>query len=192
MRSALEELERLPSDRLAMLVWAVSQPLIVNNLDLGFPGHLIALTLMISASTRPMVDVDDDFLAAAEGDSDLEITVTDEQAEDWDEAVLQDDRKRPWSKEWDVFISHASEDKEQLVRPLAEALGEHGVKVWYDAFTLKPGASLRQSIDAGIDGAEFGIFVISPQFVNKEWPRYEFEALVHLDGRPLSYSGTVT
>jgi len=29
-------------------------------------------------------------------------------------------------KNWDVFISHASEDKEELVRPLARALRQRG------------------------------------------------------------------
>jgi len=35
---------------------------------------------------------------------------------------------------WDVFISHASEDKEAIARPLADALQEKGLRVWYDDF----------------------------------------------------------
>ena len=31
--------------------------------------------------------------------------------------------------EWDVFICHASEDKETFVRPLAEALQRAGLRV---------------------------------------------------------------
>ena len=31
-----------------------------------------------------------------------------------------------------VFISHASEDKEAFVRPLAEALRKRSIDVWYD------------------------------------------------------------
>lgn len=41
---------------------------------------------------------------------------------------------------YDVFISHATEDKDDLVRPLAEALRERGLDVWYDEFELKVGA----------------------------------------------------
>jgi hypothetical protein len=37
---------------------------------------------------------------------------------------------------WDVFISHASEDKESVARPLAEELISRGLKVWYDDLTL--------------------------------------------------------
>jgi hypothetical protein len=33
-------------------------------------------------------------------------------------------------REFDVFISHASEDKERIVRPLAHALQERDLKVW--------------------------------------------------------------
>jgi hypothetical protein len=36
--------------------------------------------------------------------------------------------------EYDVFISHASEDKDQFVAPLAQLLSELGVRVWYDRF----------------------------------------------------------
>ena len=34
------------------------------------------------------------------------------------------------NNEWDVFISHASEDKSEIARPLAEALRAKGLRVW--------------------------------------------------------------
>ena len=68
---------------------------------------------------------------------------------------------------WDVFISHASEDKEQLVRPLAEELIKCGVKVWYDEFTINLGESLTASIDQGILNSKFGLLNISPAFSEK-------------------------
>ena len=49
-----------------------------------------------------------------------------------------------YDKEYDVFISHASEDKEEVARPLAEALRKNGLSVWYDEFELKIGDSLRR------------------------------------------------
>lgn len=49
------------------------------------------------------------------------------------------------SRDYDVFISHASEDKDAVVRPLAHALREGGLSVWYDEFELKLGDSLRRS-----------------------------------------------
>jgi len=50
----------------------------------------------------------------------------------------------------DVFISHASEDKDELVRPLANALIALGLNVWFDEMTLRIGDSLRQKIDKGL------------------------------------------
>ena len=58
---------------------------------------------------------------------------------------------------WDVFISHASEDKDEVARPLANALIKAGYKVWFDEFTLKLGDSLNQSIKIGLSESKFGI-----------------------------------
>ena len=80
--------------------------------------------------------------------------------------------------EWDVFISHASEDKDELVRPLAASLRNFGLRVWFDEFTLTVGDSLRRSIDQGLASSRFGIVVISPNFLKKEWPQKELDGLV--------------
>ncbi|MCU1363703.1 MAG: hypothetical protein JWM55_1531 [Acidimicrobiaceae bacterium] len=82
------------------------------------------------------------------------------------------------NKAYDVFISHASEDKDEIVRPLAIALQEQGLSVWYDEFELRIGDSLRQRIDAGISKSRFGIVVLSEQFFAKGWTQYELDGLV--------------
>jgi hypothetical protein len=79
---------------------------------------------------------------------------------------------------WDVFVCHASEDKDNFVRPLARGLETHGLKVWFDEFTLTVGDSLRRSIDRGLAGSRFGVVVISPDFLQKEWPQRELDGLV--------------
>lgn len=81
-------------------------------------------------------------------------------------------------KQWDAFISHASEDKEDFVRPLAERLRARGLKVWFAEHTLRIGDSLRRSIDRGLAESRFGIVVISPDFLRKEWPQRELDGLV--------------
>ena len=83
-----------------------------------------------------------------------------------------------YGKEYDVFISHASEDKEEVVRPLAEALRHNGLTVWYDEFELKIGDSLRKKIDKGIANSNFGIIVISRDFISKGWTNYELDGLI--------------
>ena len=78
----------------------------------------------------------------------------------------------------DVFIAHASEDKEQVARPLAELLQEHALSVWYDEFTLTIGDNLRRSIDRGLASSRFGVVILSPDFFRKEWPQAELDGLV--------------
>ena len=80
--------------------------------------------------------------------------------------------------EYDVFISHASEDKDEIVRPLANALVEKGVKVWYDEFEMKIGDSLRRKIDKGLANSRFGIVVISKDFIKKGWTNYELDGII--------------
>jgi hypothetical protein len=66
----------------------------------------------------------------------------------WD--TIPSSRKKTTSEMlYDAFISHATEDKDSFVRPLAECLRQKRVEVWYDEFTLMPGMSLRKSIDHG-------------------------------------------
>jgi len=72
------------------------------------------------------------------------------------------------SNQYDLFISHASEDKASLVFPLASLLADLGVKVWYDEFELRVGDSLSRSIDKGLAGAAFGAVVISEAFLAKK------------------------
>ena len=80
-------------------------------------------------------------------------------------------------KKWDVFISHSTEDKQELVRPLALALQEKGIAVWYDEFSLKLGDSLRASIDYGLANSRFGVVVLSKNFFAKHWPVQELNGL---------------
>jgi TIR domain-containing protein len=72
----------------------------------------------------------------------------------------------------------ASEDKESIVRPLAHALVDRGVKVWYDEFTMRVGDSLRRKIDTGIARSRFGLVVPSHAFFAKRWTQYELDGLV--------------
>lgn len=79
--------------------------------------------------------------------------------------------------EYDVFISHASEDKEEIARPLATALRDAGLRVWFDEFTLQVGDSLRRKIDEGLANSTFGVVILSPNFFAKEWPQTELDGL---------------
>lgn len=78
----------------------------------------------------------------------------------------------------DVFISHASEDKDEIVRPLANALINEGLNVWYDELTLSIGDSLRQKIDQGLKSSRVGLVVLSPEFISKGWTNYELDGII--------------
>lgn len=84
------------------------------------------------------------------------------------------------ARTFDVFISHATEDKDEIVRPLAVALQSRGLSVWFDEFELRIGDSLRQKIDGGIARSRFGLVVLSHAFFAKGWPAYELDGLVTL------------
>ncbi|MCX7072100.1 MAG: DUF1883 domain-containing protein [Gammaproteobacteria bacterium] len=79
---------------------------------------------------------------------------------------------------YDVFISHASEDKDDVVRPLAIALQRENLKVWYDEFELRIGDSLRRKIDQGLANSRVGLVVLSQSFISKGWTNYELDGIV--------------
>ena len=85
-----------------------------------------------------------------------------------------------WSH--DVFISHAGEDKNEVARPLALALREKGLLVWYDEFELRIGDNLRRKIDYGIANSRFGIVILSEHFFAKQWSQYELDGIVTRHG----------
>ena len=80
-------------------------------------------------------------------------------------------------KQYDVFVSHASEDKAGFVRPFVDSLKAKGVEVWYDEFELQVGDRLRHSIDNGLRNSRYGIVVLSEAFFKKEWPQRELDGL---------------
>ena len=99
-------------------------------------------------------------------------------------------------KKYDIFISHASEDKDAIVRPLATIFERLSVRVWYDEFSLQLGDSLTASIDKGLQESKYGLVVLSKAFLSKRWPEYEYRSLMtrEIDGErvilPLWYDVT--
>ncbi len=77
----------------------------------------------------------------------------------------------------DVFISHASEDKEGVARPLADALTERGWRTWLDELQLTVGDSLSGRIDEALSRSRFGVVILSPSFFAKQWPKRELSGL---------------
>lgn len=78
---------------------------------------------------------------------------------------------------YDVFISHASEDKDSVARPLEQALAQRGWATWLDELKLTVGDSLSERIDAALAHSRFGVVVLSPAFFSKPWAQRELAGL---------------
>lgn len=82
---------------------------------------------------------------------------------------------------YDVFISHASEDKESFVNDFVAELQKRNIKVWYDNMNITWGDSLRTKIDEGLRNSRFGIVVLSKDYIKKGWTQYELEGLFNIE-----------
>jgi hypothetical protein len=78
---------------------------------------------------------------------------------------------------WDLFISHASEDK-PYVEPLVKVLQSAGISVWYDKNVLEWGDRLRGGINNGLINCRYAIVVLSKAFLGiKKWTEHELDGL---------------
>lgn len=85
--------------------------------------------------------------------------------------------------EYDVFVSHAWEDKADFVDEFVKELQTLGIRVWYDTSQIKWGDSMRKRIDAGLRKSRFGVAVLSPNYIKdgKYWTKAELDGLFQLD-----------
>lgn len=74
-----------------------------------------------------------------------------------------------------VFISYGSEDNE-LVDRLANDLLQARIEVFYAAWDIGPGDSIRQKIDEGLERCTHFIAVLTPTSIEKEWVKTEMDA----------------
>jgi hypothetical protein len=82
---------------------------------------------------------------------------------------------------WDAFVSHAGEDKDEFVEPLAKELENCGLNVWYDDFELSVGDSIPNEIQRGLHNSDYGIVILSEAFFEKSWTQEELDSLIQRD-----------
>lgn len=85
--------------------------------------------------------------------------------------------------EYDLFISHASKDKEELVEDLYRSLDKLGIKIFYDKQSIEWGDNWKEKILHGVNRAEFAIIVISENFFGREWTERELNELLSRQNR---------
>ncbi|WP_429974764.1 TIR domain-containing protein [Enterococcus sp. DIV0840c] len=81
------------------------------------------------------------------------------------------------NKEYDIFISYASEDS-NYVDKLEAAFNDAGFSIWRDKTNIGWGNSIRQSIDNGLVKSKFGLVVISSDYIQKYWTGYELDGIL--------------
>lgn len=82
-------------------------------------------------------------------------------------------------KKFDIFLSYASEDKDEVAGPIMHALWKIGVKhFWVDYISILPSESIPVEIDRGIAESRYMISIITNHYLKKEWTRKEYDAVV--------------
>jgi glycosyltransferase involved in cell wall biosynthesis len=79
----------------------------------------------------------------------------------------------------DVFISHASDDKEKIVRPLVKVLDQERISYWYDEDEIDLGDTITKKVNEGLSNSRFVVVVLSPAFMQKGFPQAELHAALH-------------
>lgn len=73
---------------------------------------------------------------------------------------------------YDVFISYSSKDR-KVVRKVAERLKKEGLRVWFDAWTLKPGDSVPSKIEEGLESSRILVLCMSANAFGSDWAQLE-------------------
>ncbi len=81
----------------------------------------------------------------------------------------------------DVFLCHASENKVEIIEPLTLSFDQHRISYWLDSQEIGWGDSLTSHVNVGINESKFAIVVLSLEFLKKNWPQRELNALLNLE-----------
>lgn len=81
-------------------------------------------------------------------------------------------------EKYDVFISHASEDKESVAIPIYEECKKIGITPFLDIKYLKEGDSLTEKINLALGESKIFLAILSDITLSKNWPRREINAAI--------------
>ncbi|MET3851416.1 toll/interleukin-1 receptor domain-containing protein [Paenibacillus sp. OAE614] len=89
----------------------------------------------------------------------------------WNTDILRDD--------FTVFLSHSSKDK-GIVDKIFNELQIHEIRAWYDKYEIKPGDSIVDKINDGLESSDLGIICISKNFLNSStgWTKSELNYFI--------------
>ena len=83
-----------------------------------------------------------------------------------------------YTKEYDVFISHATADKKLYVNKLVKEIKRTGLVTFYDVDSIDWGDSIKDKIDEGLKLCRRAVVVVSNSYFGREWTEYELNELM--------------
>ncbi|MGE3228642.1 MAG: TIR domain-containing protein [Hyphomicrobium sp.] len=83
--------------------------------------------------------------------------------------------------DFEIFISHAREDKAAIARPIHEACARLGLKAFLDEEHIGWGESFTKKINTALGAARTVVAVVSSNSVGKEWPLAEVNTALALE-----------
>lgn len=91
-------------------------------------------------------------------------------------------RKMVFGEEsYDVFISHASEDKDDIARPIHAALARQGLKAFLDEAHIGWGENFVKKINTALGASRYVLAIVSQNSVTKDWPVLELNTALALE-----------
>lgn len=90
-------------------------------------------------------------------------------------------------REFDIFISHASEDKEDIARPIFEACEQLQIRAFLDQVHIQWGDSLTERINVALSKSQYVLAIFSQHSIEKNWPKKEFNTALsrEIDGKQI-------
>lgn len=83
-----------------------------------------------------------------------------------------------------VFISHSSDDKESLIKPIVEDLENCYINVWLDNRKIVPGDNLRKSIFRdGLDKADIALIFFTEKSLKSSWVDKEIKHVLREESK---------
>lgn len=87
---------------------------------------------------------------------------------------------KPFTINKEVFISHASENKDR-VRKLIPYLNGKSMSVWFDEYSIKGGEKLYDRIKSGMEESTVIVFWVSREFLTSSWCREEMSMAADME-----------
>ena len=76
-------------------------------------------------------------------------------------------------KQFDIFLSYSSDDRQKMILPFWEAIKHSGIKAWVDIHEVGWGDSIVNKIQEGLTRSSFILTFISNSYLQKLWPMKE-------------------